>query len=72
MVERITLARLRRMIRRGHPDAANLRLVWHTPMRPVTWPSGLRGRCGRVRVHADGYRSTLMLVSEDATGISIE
>jgi len=60
-------AQAERMLRTGYPDA-DLTLEWIKTPRRVTYPTGLKGIYGTLRVSAPGYRTRLMIVDNDAEG----
>ena len=66
-MKRITLARIARIIK-GKDDVTP-EVSWVTKMRNVTYPTGLKGRLGKVLVRAEGYRTRTMIVNQDSEGV---
>lgn len=65
-----TLQDVVRMLRRSTPDA-DPKVAWVQRPRLVTFPTGVRGYIGKVRVEAPGFRTTVMFINRDETGTSL-
>jgi hypothetical protein len=65
----ITLTRLARNLERS--TGVLPQVEWVEKMRSVTYPTGLKGRTGAIRVTADGYRTKVMRVSADHDSLMI-
>jgi hypothetical protein len=52
-------------------DATGTTVEWVEPLRRITYPTGLRGIYGRVRVSAPGWKAQTMTVTSDAYGSAV-
>jgi len=63
-------AKAEALLRKAHPDA-ELTITWIKTPRRVTYPTGVTGTLGTLRVSAPGYRPRVMVVDHDASGTMI-
>lgn len=64
-----TLSKIRAMVARSsNIDVDVVSVVWVKKCRTVTYPSGMRGLHGKVKVSAPGFRMVILPVSVDAYG----
>jgi len=66
-MKKVTLARIARLI--GTEGQNTPSVSWVEKMRNVTYPTGLKGRLGKVLVSAEGYRTRTMIVDQDSEGL---
>jgi len=65
----ITLTRLARNLEKN--NGVLPQVEWVQKMRSITYPTGLKGRTGTIRVSADGYRTRVMRVTSDHDSLMI-
>ena len=70
MTPRQVKAKAEALLRKAHPDAV-LTITWVQSPRRVTYPTGLKGIYGTMRVAAPGYRTRLMIADHDASGTMV-
>jgi len=66
---KLTLKRIANMVEKNNECKANV--SWVEKMRTVVYPTGIKGRIGKVRVSAEGFKTKIMVVDQDENGILI-
>jgi len=65
-MKKVTLSKIKKML--AVDDAT---VIWIEKMRHVTYPTGVKGRLGKVQVSAPGYQTRTMIIDQDSSGLTV-